>query len=35
MHSGVEDPAHIALSEVRREPAHATYGPGMVVRGSG
>ena len=34
-HSGVEDPAHIALSEVRREPACAIYGPGVVVRGSG
>jgi hypothetical protein len=35
MRSGVEDPARIALSEVRREPAHAIYGPSIVVRGSG
>ena len=33
--SGVEDPARIALSEVRREPACAIYGPSVVVRGSG
>ena len=33
--SGVEEPARIALSEVRREPARAIYGPGVVVRGSG
>jgi hypothetical protein len=33
--SGVEDPARIALSEVRREPARAIYGPSVVVRGSG
>ena len=32
---GVEDPVHIALSEVHREPACAIYGPGVVVRGSG
>ena len=33
--SGVEDPARIASSEVRREPARAIYGPSVVVRGSG
>jgi hypothetical protein len=33
--SGVEDPARIALSEVRREPARAIDGPGVVDRGSG
>jgi hypothetical protein len=31
--SGVENPARIALSEVRWEPARAIYGPSVVDRG--
>jgi hypothetical protein len=33
--SGVDDPVHIAPSEVHWEPARIMYAPGVAVRGSG